>query len=80
MTLDEIIAKWGHRLRYFEILSKAKTNITEPFLYLTETLLKKGNIKKFATIGSEVKFGLTSLHKLLEAAKLKNDLIEGFEA
>lgn len=67
---------WGHRLRYFEISSKAKTNITEPFLYLTETLLKKGNIKEFAIIGSEVNLGLPSLHRLIEAAKLKNELIE----
>lgn len=76
VSKHEIMQSWGKRLKYFDISAKNKISTCEPFLYLAEKLLKRGKIKEFTKIGSEVSIGLNSLHRILEEKKEKNEKFE----
>lgn len=76
VSMHEIMQFWGKKLKYFEISAKNKISICEPFLYLAEKLMKRGKIKEFTKIGSEVSIGLNSLHRILEERKEKNEQFE----
>lgn len=69
---DEIISKWGKRLKYYETSAKTSSTIYEPILHFTEKLLKRGPITEFTTIPSEIGLSLGSLHRLIDDAQKKN--------
>lgn len=73
LKTHEIVANYATKhLKYFETSGKSKLNINSPFFYLIERLVKKGPVTDFTIIASEVSVDISSLHKLIEEAKMKN--------
>lgn len=71
---EDALSRWRSRMGCFEMSAKGKVNINDPFIYLIEKIMNTGAVTDIAKIGSEVSVNLSSLHRLIEEAKEKNNV------